>query len=199
MRKLLLLPVTLPLSVARGAIVGAVQAIGDALRDASAPPSPSDAGGWVAPPTAARAPASRPADANGDGEEAPVTPLRPRPAPPPPPPEPTPAPPPAAAGEQPYAPGAEPITETEAFAPPPPEPTPGEAARAREARRESEATDDSPGAEVHVDEPWPGYGKLKAPDIVDRLGAADPATKAIVRLYESRHRKRRTVLAATDG
>jgi hypothetical protein len=199
MRKLLLLPVTLPLSIARGAVVGAVQAIGEALRDASAPPSPGDTGGWVAPPAAARAPAGSRAAGKGDGEETPVTPLRPRPAPPPPPPEPTPAPPPAAATDRPYAPGAEPITETEAFAPPPPEPTTGEAARTREARREAEATDDSPGAEVHVDEPWPGYRKLKAPDIVDRLGAADPATKAVVRLYESQHRKRRTVLAATNG
>jgi hypothetical protein len=199
MRKLLLLPVTLPLSIARGAVVGAVQAVADALRDASAAPSPSDTGGWVAPPVDSRAPARTRAAANGDGEEAPVTPLRPRPTPPPPPPEPTPAPPPAAADERPYAPGAEPITETEAFAPAPAEPTPGEAARAREARREAEATDDSPGAEVHVDEPWPGYRKLKAPDIVDRLGGADPAMKAIVRLYESQHRRRRSVLAATDG
>jgi hypothetical protein len=63
---------------------------------------------------------------------------------------------------------------------------------------ESEGAAD-PGAELRVDEPWPGYGGMRAPDIVDRLGAADPATRAIVRLYEQQHRKRRTVLAATEG
>ncbi|HSD76034.1 MAG TPA: hypothetical protein VLA98_01470, partial [Solirubrobacteraceae bacterium] len=53
------------------------------------------------------------------------------------------------------------------------------------------------GAEIHVDEPWPGYGAMRAPDVVDRLRAADAATKAVVRLYEQQHRRRRTVLAAT--
>ena len=63
---------------------------------------------------------------------------------------------------------------------------------------ESEGAAD-PGAELHVDEPWPGYGRLKAPDVVDRLRASDAATKAIVRLYEQQHRKRRTVIAATES
>jgi hypothetical protein len=63
---------------------------------------------------------------------------------------------------------------------------------------ESEGAAD-PGAELHVDEPWPGYGQLKAADVADRLRASDAATKAIVRLYEQQHRKRRTVIAATES
>jgi hypothetical protein len=81
----------------------------------------------------------------------------------------------------------------------PPEPTPGEAARERTARREAEETADSPGAQIRVDEPWPGYRKQPAGEIVSRLQGADEATKGIVRLYESTHRKRKSVLAATGG
>jgi hypothetical protein len=172
MRKLLLLPVTLPLAAARGALTGVLEAVAAALEDATpAPPSAA------APARPASPPPAPPLLA----DDAPVTPLRPRPAPPPPPPPPADEPPPAAA---------------EVFGPP--EPTRGEAARAREAKREAQATDDSPGPEIRIDEPWPGYRKLRAPDIVDRLEAADEATKAMVRLYESGHRKRRTVLAATE-
>ena len=172
MRKLLLLPVTLPVAAARGALTGVLEAVAAALEDATPAPPPAPA---------ARRPASPPpvppvlAD-----DDTPVTPLRPRPAPPPPPP-PADEPPPAAA---------------EAFGPP--EPTRGEAARAREVLREAGATADSPGPEIRIDEPWPGYRKLRAPDIVDRLAAADDATKAMVRLFERGHRKRRTVLAATE-
>ena len=170
MRKLLLLPVTLPLAAARGALTGVLEAVAAALEDATPAPARPPA-----PPPGGRA-MSRADD------DAPVTPLRPRPTPPPPPPPP-PAdePPPAAA---------------EVFGPP--EPTRGEAARVREAQREAEATDDSPGPEIRIDEPWPGYSKLRAPDIVDRLQAADEATRAMVRLFESGHRRRRTVLAATE-
>lgn len=54
------------------------------------------------------------------------------------------------------------------------------------------------GANLRVDEPWPGYGKMTAVDIVDRLAAADRATLATVQLYEATHRKRTTVLTAVD-
>jgi hypothetical protein len=168
MRKLLLLPVTLPLAAARGALTGVLEAVGAALEDATpAPARPSVP--FPGEPAPARA------------ADAPVTPLRPRPKPPPPPPPPPAGDPPPAAAE--------------VFGPP--EPTRGEAARARGAQREAETTSDSPGPEIRIDEPWPGYRKLRAPDIVDRLQAADEATKAMVRLFESGHRKRRTVLTAT--
>ncbi|MBJ7329612.1 MAG: hypothetical protein JHC95_06930 [Solirubrobacteraceae bacterium] len=52
------------------------------------------------------------------------------------------------------------------------------------------------GAEVHVEEPWAGYAKMTAADVVDRLTVADPAAKAVVRLYEQQHKARETVLAA---
>lgn len=54
------------------------------------------------------------------------------------------------------------------------------------------------GANLRVDEPWPGYGKMTAADIVDRLAAADRATLAAVQLYEATHRKRTTVLTAVE-
>jgi hypothetical protein len=79
------------------------------------------------------------------------------------------------------------------------EPTRGEAARIREQQREAEQTDDSPGPEIRVDEPWPGYKSMNAPEIVDRVAAADEATKAVVLLYERGHRKRKTVLRAAGG
>jgi hypothetical protein len=77
-----------------------------------------------------------------------------------------------------------------------PEPTPGEAAHIREQRREAETTADSPGAEVHVDEPWQGYASMNAPEIIDRLAVSDAAVKGVVLLYERSHRGRKTVLRA---
>ncbi|HVF79359.1 MAG TPA: hypothetical protein VNA28_13770 [Solirubrobacteraceae bacterium] len=58
--------------------------------------------------------------------------------------------------------------------------------------------EDGPGAEIRVDEPWDGYSQLKAKDVTDHLATADPATLAVVRLYETSHRNRRTVLAEID-
>jgi hypothetical protein len=81
----------------------------------------------------------------------------------------------------------------------PPEPTPGEVARLRARRREAETTDESPGAVVHVDEPWPGYAAMNAPEIIDRLRVSDDAVKAVVLLYERSHRARKTVLRAAGG
>jgi len=57
---------------------------------------------------------------------------------------------------------------------------------------------DGAGAEVRVAQPWDGYRALKAREITDRLATADAAMLAIVRLYESTHRRRRTVLAEVD-
>jgi hypothetical protein len=57
---------------------------------------------------------------------------------------------------------------------------------------------DGAGAVIHIDEPWKGYTKLTAKDITAQLATANPAMLAVVRLYESTHRNRRTVLAAVD-
>jgi len=123
--------------------------------------------------------------------------LVPAPGPPPPAPArpprrepPAPAPAPAAAEPLAAVPDPEPLAVV-------PEPTRGQAARLRERRREAERTDDSPGAQVRVDEPWPGYAAMNAPEIIDRVRAADDeAVRAIVALYERSHRKRKTVLRA---
>jgi hypothetical protein len=56
---------------------------------------------------------------------------------------------------------------------------------------------DDVGAQVHVDAPWDGYDRMRAADIVDRLQAADEATRAVVRLYEAQGKARSSVLAAT--
>ena len=119
--------------------------------------------------------------------EAPVAPPPPVAAPPPPvavPPPPVAVPPPVAA-------------------PPPfdvvPEPTPGQAARIRVEQREAEQTEGSPGPEIHVEEPWPGYASMNAPEIIDRLRVSDDTVKAVVLLYERSHRARKTVLRAAGA
>lgn len=58
--------------------------------------------------------------------------------------------------------------------------------------------EDGPGAELHVDEPWDGYDDLTAKDVIAQLADAGAARLAVVRLYESTHRNRVTVLAEID-
>ena len=55
-----------------------------------------------------------------------------------------------------------------------------------------------PGATLRVDAPFEGYDQLRAPEIVARVRESDDATKAVVRLYEQTHKKRKSVLAATE-
>jgi hypothetical protein len=57
---------------------------------------------------------------------------------------------------------------------------------------------DGPGAQLHVDEPWDGYAEQTAKQVIAALADAEPATLAVVRLYESTHRSRSTVLGAVD-
>jgi hypothetical protein len=47
-------------------------------------------------------------------------------------------------------------------------------------------------------EPWNGYAHMNARDVIARARQASQAELAAVRLYESRHRSRQTVLAAVD-
>jgi hypothetical protein len=58
--------------------------------------------------------------------------------------------------------------------------------------------EDGAGASVTVLEPWTGYGRMTAKDVIDRVRSASVAELAALRLYEARHRARRTVLAAAD-
>jgi hypothetical protein len=61
-----------------------------------------------------------------------------------------------------------------------------------------EGAEDGAGAELHVDEPWDAYDEMTAPQIRDRLSAADPALAAAVNLYETTHKSRRTVIEAAE-
>jgi hypothetical protein len=54
------------------------------------------------------------------------------------------------------------------------------------------------GPEIHVDEPWGGYRKMRVADIRDRVTVANPAELTVVRLYESANRGRRSVLDAVE-
>lgn len=57
---------------------------------------------------------------------------------------------------------------------------------------------DGAGAQIRVDEPWEGYSRLNAKDVVAQLATADTAMLAVVRLYETANRNRRTVLAEIE-
>lgn len=57
---------------------------------------------------------------------------------------------------------------------------------------------DGAGAQIRIDEPWKGYGKLTAKEVNDRLATASPESLAVARLYETAHRNRVTVLKAID-
>lgn len=66
-------------------------------------------------------------------------------------------------------------------------------------REEAEpGAEEGAGAELRVAEPWNGYARMNARDVIARAQQASPAELAAVRLYESRHRSRQTVLAAVD-
>ena len=54
------------------------------------------------------------------------------------------------------------------------------------------------GAQIRVDEPWEGYGKLTAKEVNDRLATASPESLTVARLYEAAHRNRVTVLREID-
>jgi hypothetical protein len=49
---------------------------------------------------------------------------------------------------------------------------------------------------VTVAEPWEGYARMSAGDVISRLADATPAELAAVQLYESAHKQRETVIAA---
>jgi len=58
--------------------------------------------------------------------------------------------------------------------------------------------EDGAGARITVKEPWSGYGQMNARDVIDRARLASVAELAAIRLYEARHRARRTVLVAVE-
>lgn len=56
-----------------------------------------------------------------------------------------------------------------------------------------------PGAQLHVDEPWEGYRRMKVAEITAQLEGQSPEVLAAVELYEMTHRKRRGVLDAVTA
>ena len=58
--------------------------------------------------------------------------------------------------------------------------------------------EDGVGPELHIEPPWDGYDQMTAPEIRDRLAAADAVVAAAVDLYETTHKSRRTVIEAAE-
>ena len=88
----------------------------------------------------------------------------------------------------------------EPFAPPP---APEEPAHVDEepvlvAEAAETGAEEGAGAEVDVDEPWPGYDEMTALDIEDRLQAEGPEAAAAVSLYEASRKGRASILEAAS-
>jgi hypothetical protein len=66
--------------------------------------------------------------------------------------------------------------------------------------REEAATgaEEGAGATVTVREPWDGYARMTAREVIARLADATSAELAAVALYESGNRSRQTVLEAVQ-
>jgi hypothetical protein len=58
--------------------------------------------------------------------------------------------------------------------------------------------EDGAGAEIHIAEPWEGYGQMTAKQVIERLNKATPAELAAVQLYEGSHRRRQTIVNAVQ-
>src|SRR3954454_21014471 len=95
-------------------------------------------------------------------------------------------------------------TAAPAPAPPPPQPPPAPApAHVDEgatvvAEFAEDGAEDGAGAEIELAEPWDGYERLHADEIVDRLGGAGSEELAAVLLYERSTRDRASVVEAAE-
>lgn len=58
--------------------------------------------------------------------------------------------------------------------------------------------EDGAGAQIMLDEPWPGYDAATAEAVTNELAGADAAELAVVELYELAHKARKTVLEAAS-
>jgi hypothetical protein len=88
-------------------------------------------------------------------------------------------------------------------APPPEAPAPPEPAHVSEepelvAEVAEAGAEEGAGAEVTVDEPWPGYDRMNAADINDRLTVEGAEVAASVSLYEASRKGRASVLEAAS-
>ena len=57
---------------------------------------------------------------------------------------------------------------------------------------------DTPGPEVTVGEPWSGYRRAKAAEVVAALPDISREELTVAQLYETTHRGRKTVLQAIE-
>jgi hypothetical protein len=107
---------------------------------------------------------------------------------------------------EPISPSPEPVAEPTVPAAGPTPPAPASADEPAHVSEEPElvaeaaetGAEDGAGAEVAVDEPWPGYDEMSAPDIEDRLVTEGAETAAAVSLYETSRKGRASVLEAAS-
>jgi hypothetical protein len=111
---------------------------------------------------------------------------------------PGPAPETAAAAAEPAPPGPAPEAAAAAEAVAPPEPAHVSEEPELVAEAAERGAEDGAGAEVAVDEPWPGYDEMQAADIQDRLVTENAETAAAVSLYEASRKGRADVLEAAS-
>jgi hypothetical protein len=100
----------------------------------------------------------------------------------------------------------EPPAPAETVVRPTPSPTPEPAAEPRHvdegatvvAEFAEEGAEEGAGAEVDLSEPWDGYDRLYADDVIEQLSGASDETLAAVSLYERSNRARPSVIEAAD-
>ena len=110
--------------------------------------------------------------------------------------------------ETPEPPPPETVARPAAAEAPPPEPVPTEPEPAEPAHVDEGATlvaefaedgaEDGAGAEVELSEPWEGYDRLHADELVDRIGGGSSEELAAVVLYERSRRNRPSVIEAAE-
>jgi hypothetical protein len=153
---------------------------------------------------------------NGDVRPEPAMTTAPVAPPVPPTAHPTPAAPPAPTPHPPIAAPPPPTASPPPTAPPPPAPPsaspeqeappPLEAAEPAHVSEEPElvsevaepGAEDGAGASVAIAEPWPGYRKMTANDVISKIADATPAELAAIELFESSNRNRESVRAAVQ-
>jgi hypothetical protein len=94
------------------------------------------------------------------------------------------------------------VVEPEAIEPEPIEPEPEPIHVSEEPTLVAESADpdasEPAAAEVNVAEPWEGYRRMKAAEVLERISAAGPEELTVVDLYERSHRRRKSVLQEVE-
>jgi diacylglycerol O-acyltransferase / wax synthase len=66
------------------------------------------------------------------------------------------------------------------------------------AESSDDGAEDGPGPSLHMEEPWPGYAKMRSDEIRRRLADADDELVTRVHLYEGMNKRRQQVLRTTS-